>query len=257
MIDKFCRILKFIAAADAPPRIADISAGLELPRATAYRLISQLRDDGILQIADCGGLELGSGFIRLIVAAASRAQISEIFDGLMTAVAGRFEETSFLGQFDGSRVRLIDAKTPLDKNRSYIFPGLGERPLHACSSSRAILAFMDPAETARLLPKRLDKLTDRTVVDVDGLRLELEATRRRGYAVCDEEIDDGVTSVAVPVDIGSVGGVLSLGVVGPRKRIRDRGVDRIGKDLGVMVGNTSHRLRGFEAQVVKVHDWVI
>ncbi len=257
MIKKFCRILKFIAESDTPPRVREISDGLDLTRATAYRLVSQLRDEGILQATETGGLELGSGFIKLIVAAASRAQISEIFESLMTVVAGRFEETAFLGQFDGSRVRLVNARTPLDKNRSYVFPGLGERPLHACSSSRAILAFLDPAEIARSLPERLDRLTDRTVADIDGLRLELEATRRRGYAVCDEEIDDGVTSVAVPVEIGSVGGLLSLGVVGPRKRINDRGIDNIGRELGIMVGGTAHRLKGFETQVVDIQDWII
>ena len=114
MIDKFCRVLNFIASSETPPSVREVAEGLELPRATAYRLISQFREEGILQATSTGGLELGSGFIKLVVTAASRAQFGEIFEGLMQAVAGHFEETAFLGRFDGNAVNLISATPPAD-----------------------------------------------------------------------------------------------------------------------------------------------
>ena len=141
--------------------------------------------------------------------------------------------------------------------RSHIFPGLGVRPIHACSSSRAILAFLAEDQRNTLIPTRLDRLTDRTITDIGALRDELAATRARGYAVCDEEIDEGVTSVAVPVDIGSVGAMLSLGIVGPRKRIRAYGVDAAGHELGAMVGCMSPGAVAGSVSVSQIHDWVI
>jgi len=131
------------------------------------------------------------------------------------------------------------------------------QPIHACSSSRAILAFMDDDEIARLIPERLRRLTDRTVTTVEGLYVELRETRRRGYSICDEEMAIGITSVAVPVDIGPATGLMSLGIVGPTKRIYARGIDDIGRDLSVMVGRASPRLSNPVQHAAGVHDWVI
>jgi IclR family pca regulon transcriptional regulator len=52
----------------------------------------------------------------------------------------------------------------------------------------------------------LARLTDRTIVDRDTLRAELEKTRIRGWCMVDQELEDGVRSVAVPVhdDTGRV-----------------------------------------------------
>ena len=241
MIDKLFRLLQFMANAPQAPRVRDVAEGLDLPRATAYRLVSQLRDEGVLASNEEGALELGPDFVRLVVAAASRTQLAEMFADLTEAVSDRFQETAFLGRLQGDSVTLIDAVTPRDEDRSYIYPGLGVRPLHACSSSRAILAFLGEAEIARLLPERLDPLTDRTVVDRDGIAAELAATRARGYAICDEEIDEGVTSVAVPLPGGSAGPVFSVGVVGPKKRIAGYGIADIGTLLGEMAGRGATR----------------
>lgn len=236
VIDKFCRVLKFIAESREPPRVRDVADGLSLSRATAYRLVSQFRDEGVLASNEDGGLELGPDFVRLVFSAASRTQLAEVFAGLMDAIAEHFQETAFLGRFDGATVALVDAATPKDEGRSHIYPGLGERPLHACSSSRAILAFLGDDEIDRLLPAHLPVLTDRTVVDRAAVMAELTATRARGYAICDEEIDEGITSVAVPIPRGVAGPTFSIGVVGPKKRIDACGIDAIGEELIVMVG---------------------
>ena len=63
MIDKFCRVLKFIAESSEPPRVLDVADGLSLSRATAYRLVSQFRDEGVLASNEDGGLELGPDFV--------------------------------------------------------------------------------------------------------------------------------------------------------------------------------------------------
>jgi IclR family pca regulon transcriptional regulator len=45
----------------------------------------------------------------------------------------------------------------------------------------------------------LSRLTERTIVDRDRLRAEVERTRSRGWCVVDQELEDGVRSVAVPI----------------------------------------------------------
>jgi IclR family transcriptional regulator, pca regulon regulatory protein len=45
----------------------------------------------------------------------------------------------------------------------------------------------------------LERFTPRTITSLRELLRELAASRERGYTVCDEEIELGVRSIAVPV----------------------------------------------------------
>ncbi len=63
------------------------------------------------------------------------------------------------------------------------------------------------------------------------LQEELNKTRQRGYAVCDEEIDPGITSVAAPITVGRAGVVCSIGIVAPVKKIREFGIATVGEYL--------------------------
>ncbi|PLX37182.1 MAG: IclR family transcriptional regulator [Hyphomicrobiales bacterium] len=253
VIDRFCQILKFVAASPEAPSIAAVAQGLELPRATAYRLVGQFRDEGILEASEDGGLRLGSNFVSMVLSAATTSQVVQLFHSVTEAVGAAFEETGFLGRYTGSEVDLIHVTTPADSRRAHIHPGLGLRPVHACSSARAILAFLGENEIERLLARDFEHFTDRTVTDLDGVRAELAATRARGYAVCDEEIDVGVTSVAVPISAGGSGVALSVGVVGPRRRIAEHGIEAIGETLKTLVAGLPVAALGQAAPIVR-HD---
>jgi IclR family transcriptional regulator, acetate operon repressor len=56
---------------------------------------------------------------------------------------------------------------------------------------------------------RLERLTPRTITDTEELREELLLTRERGYATNDEEHEEGVRAVGVPV-IGRPAAALSV-----------------------------------------------
>lgn len=73
-------------------------------------------------------------------------------------------------------------------------------PAYATSMGRVLLAAL-PGERldTYLNSATLDPLTERTIVDHDRLRAEVEKTRTRGWGLVDQELEDGVRSVAVPI----------------------------------------------------------
>jgi IclR family pca regulon transcriptional regulator len=73
-------------------------------------------------------------------------------------------------------------------------------PAYATSMGRVLLGAL-PAEQldAYLDRASLAPLTERTIVDRDRLRAEVERTRTRGWGLVDQELEDGVRSIAVPV----------------------------------------------------------
>jgi IclR family KDG regulon transcriptional repressor len=87
-------------------------------------------------------------------------------------------------------------------------------PMHCTALGKALLAFGDVES-----PARLEAFTARTITEPERLRGHLDEIRRQGYAVDDEEFDQGVRCIAVPVfDYrGKVTG--SIGISGPSTRI--------------------------------------
>ena len=82
-----------------------------------------------------------------------------------------------------------------------LFTAVGNRtPLHATGAGKALLAAL-PAPRRDALIERLDLRghTPRTIMERSALRRALEEIRERGYAIDDEEYDEGVRCVAVAV----------------------------------------------------------
>ncbi len=71
------------------------------------------------------------------------------------------------------------------------------------------------------------QFTPRTLIDPSMIAQEITRVQRDGYAICDGEIDEGVTSIAVPINIDRLGAIFSIGIVGPTHRINNIIQDRI------------------------------
>jgi IclR family acetate operon transcriptional repressor len=105
-----------------------------------------------------------------------------------------------------------------------LFTAVGNRtPLHATGAGKALLANLPAARREALLERlELRGYTTRTIVDRAALRRTLDDIREKGYAIDDEEYDEGVRCVAVAVagPGGSPGGpVAALSISAPASRL--------------------------------------
>jgi IclR family pca regulon transcriptional regulator len=65
---------------------------------------------------------------------------------------------------------------------------------------RVLLAALDEPELdAYLADVELEALSPRTVTSAEVLRTELAKVRRQGWALVDQELEEGLRSVAVPI----------------------------------------------------------
>ena len=64
--------------------------------------------------------------------------------------------------------------------------------MHCTSVGKAILAFLPEERITEIVRRtRFERFTHRTIATPEALRAEIEKTRRRGYAVDDEELEEG------------------------------------------------------------------
>jgi IclR family pca regulon transcriptional regulator len=73
-------------------------------------------------------------------------------------------------------------------------------PAHATSMGKVLLAYLPPDQLEEYFHTApLQRLTSRTIVEADALRAALKQVRERGWAFADQESEDGVRTVAVPL----------------------------------------------------------
>ena len=91
-----------------------------------------------------GRVVIGERLIRIALLGKSDVDVRKAAAPLLKAAAVQFNETVFLARFRETQVEIIHVETPNDPARAYVHPGLGVRPMHACSCSKAIAAFAEP-----------------------------------------------------------------------------------------------------------------
>lgn len=218
-LERLIGVLEIIAVAGRPVSVAEVQKATGLPKPTCYRLIQSLVDQKLLdQPTSDGRSVIGERMIRIALLGKSDVDVRRCAAPLLKSAATTFNETVFLARFRDSKVEIIHVETPDDPARAFIHPGLGARPMHACSCSKAIAAFAEPAFQDAIVSGSMKQYTEHTKITESELRAEFAEIVRRGFADCDQEIDLGIASVAAPVSVGNIGATFSVGAVGPIRR---------------------------------------
>ncbi len=190
----------FIERPAAGWALTEVAQALEMSKATASRLLATLASAGYLE-RDPDSLRYGLGPMAVALggAALAVADIRQIALPTMRVLTEQTGETSLLHVISGSESVCIEKiASPLPVHVTY---EIGHRgPLYAGCSGKSLLAFLPPPEIETILA-RLDfrPYTRRTIASVEQLRPELAETRARGYAESTGELDEGVSSVGVPL----------------------------------------------------------
>ncbi len=231
-LDRLLSILEMVAVAGRPIVAADICKSINLPRPTCYRLLQTLIKHKLIEdVEDTSRFIIGERLIRMALLGKSDVDVRRVSATLLKTAAVKFGETVFLARFRNGVVEIIHVETPDDPNQDYIHPGLGERPLHACSCSKAIAAFCDDEFQTEILNGALKQYTEHTKTSKKALRAEFARIVQQGYAECNQELDMGMASVAAPVTIGNIGATFSIGAVGPIRRFTNTYRKQIGEEL--------------------------
>lgn len=211
-------ILKALEAAPEGLGTSELAAATELPKSTVHRLVAALAEEDLVAQGSEGRARLGSGITRL--AMAGREALGERLRPILLELRRRLDETVDLAVLDGASVRFVE-QAPAPR-RLRAVSAVGELfPLHCTANGKALLAAMPPARAADLLPARLERFTQHTIVSRADLLTELEQVRGRGAALDREEHTEGICAVGAVIFDGT-DAVAALSVPVPAQRFRGR-----------------------------------
>ena len=95
-------------------------------------------------------------------------------------------------------------------------------PLYAGASGKVFLAFLPPEKREEVFEsKHLDRLTSRTIIDIDELRKELVIIRKQGYAISHGERVEGASSVSAPIFNFQNQVIGAISISGPTSRFSE------------------------------------
>ena len=211
-LERLTTILEIVGQKGAAT-VADICAHSDLPKPSAYRLVQDLVAAGLLVPVAKGRFAIGARLKRITQREQSDRALLERIAPALKQAATDHGAAFFLSRLRGRAVEIIHVETP-DNGVSYLHPGLGKRPLHACSCAKAVAAFAPDLLRARDLAGRLKAYTEFTLTRLEDLEADLALIRRRGYAECVEEIERGMCSVAAPLGETGPGAAMSIGATG-------------------------------------------
>jgi DNA-binding IclR family transcriptional regulator len=211
-LERLTSILEVVGQAEEAT-VADICIRTDLPKPSVYRLVQDLVGVGLLEPVARGRFAVGSRLRRIAQNDHSDRALLAVITPALRQAAAQHAVTFFLSRIRGRCVEIISVETP-STGVSYLHPGLGKRPLHACSCSKAVAAFSPDLFRLGELTGRLRAYTEFTLTDVNDLEAEFETIRARGFAECVEEIERGMCSVAAPLAPSGVGAEMSIGAAG-------------------------------------------
>lgn len=178
--------------------LSAVAEATGLPRATARRSLLTLVALGYAE-ADGRAFRPLPRVLELGYAPLADLTFTEIAQPHMRELVRTVQESASLAVLDGGDIRYV-ARVPTVRIMSVNIT-IGTRfPAYATSMGRVLLAGLDAdARAASMAGLQPEPLTRRTVTSVPELVRVVERAAADGYALVDEELEEGLRSLAVPV----------------------------------------------------------
>jgi len=178
--------------------LSDVAKETGMTRAAARRFLITLEHLGYVS-ADGRLFSLRPSVLQLGYAYLSSFSLAEIAQDHLEELANDLHESCSGSVMDGDDIVYV-ARASTNRIMT-IGLSVGARlPAYCTSMGRVMLAYYDDeALETYLTTANLQARTDRTITDASELRDELLRIRMRGWCLLDQELEDGVRSVAVPV----------------------------------------------------------
>jgi DNA-binding IclR family transcriptional regulator len=198
--ERSLRLLSALTAAGRALSLAELASALELPKATAHRLCSQLLASGYLtREVDERLFIAGPALRQLALDTLNHDTVRGLRHVVLSDLVQQIGETCNLTTLDGASVLYLDrVEAPWPWRLTL---GVGVHvPLHCTASGKLFLAFMPEAQREALLAELpLQRLTANTLTTRKALRAECVQIAERGWSADREEFILGLIAVAVPV----------------------------------------------------------
>ena len=217
--ERVLQIFELLESAPGGMTNKEISRTLNFAPSSTLGILQTMLEYGYLMVDEGKRYSLGGKLVRLGDIAASRFDLGKMASPHLKYLMNTLEETCFLAILSGDEVVYI-AKEWCEQTINTNANIGSRKPVYCTGLGKAFLAFLPEDESREIIDQiDFEEYTHKTVHDKKELEEQLRQFRKQGYAIDDQEIEEGLWCAAVPIYDGSRRMVAAISVSGPIERM--------------------------------------
>lgn len=241
-IQRTLDIIETMASDSRGLTITEANRRFRIPKSSVYAILQTLTARGYLEKDEDERYSLTLKIFSLGSALVDSLDLRKRLYPHLRELTEKAGITGHIAIFDSGYAVYIEKVEVLGALR--LTTWVGKRmPVHSTSIGKALIAHLPDEEVDRIIAARgLTRLTDKTITVARRLKTELARVRQAGYAVSNEENEDGVRAVASPIfdHDGKVVAAVNLG--GPAVQMKVEDFPAIGKLVRAAAAGMSRTL---------------
>lgn len=200
----------------------EISLKLGYASSSTFELLKTMKENGYLLIKENKKYFLGTMLIRLGNIVNNNLDFKNLIKPHLIEIMNILLETTFLGMASKENIIYVDKVQSSHTVATNANVG-SLKPIYCTGLGKIILAYMDKEERDAVIDDfNMIKFTDNTIVDKNAFKSKLDEFKKLGYAIDDEEIENGLWCLAVPLFDSSGKVQLAISVSGPKERMLEK-----------------------------------
>jgi DNA-binding IclR family transcriptional regulator len=231
-LDRAVAVLDLLGESEGPLGLADVCERMALHKSTAHRALMVLERCGLIERTAENRFRLGLKLYELGSRAVEQIDLRARVHPWFRRLSAQVGETVHLGVLQKTSVVYLDKVEPSNR-RVWLASRIGaSNPVYCTAMGKAMLAFLPEEAAAEIIGRiRFARLTRRTLTTPEALKRSLDRVRRRGYAIDDEEAEEGVRCIGAPIMSEAGHPMAAVSVSGPTSRITQQSVPGIAEHL--------------------------
>ncbi|MEM0899003.1 MAG: IclR family transcriptional regulator [Pseudomonadota bacterium] len=218
-LGKAMHVVQVIADAQTPPRFRDLEQMVEQPKGTLHRQISNLIEEGLVELRPDQTYGLGMRLMSLASRSWERSKFREVAEPHLHQLHRETGETVHLGVLRGIEVFYLDKVESVQSVRMHSQIGHSS-PCYCTGVGKAALSVL-PRQTLSPLIDRIafQRFTDSTIISGKALEAELDEIRQTGIAFDNQEHEAGIHCIAAPIFNSDRSLVAGISITAPVFRV--------------------------------------
>lgn len=219
-VEKAFKIMAYLIDNLPEQSVVGISNHLNVHRSTVHRLLKALEKYDFVEKGESRSkYKLGKRMLQIGSIALSNFGLCQIAKPFIEKIRNKTKETTYLTTFSNDEVLYLDYKESIYGIAAIARPGM-RLPAHCTSSGKIFLAFGPIHFRERVFLESLRSYTKNTITDLQTLEKELEIVKRKGYGVCRNEYEQGITAIAAPIFSKGKNLIGAIAIAGPSNRLK-------------------------------------
>jgi DNA-binding IclR family transcriptional regulator len=249
-VERAIAILRSFSTERPERGVGELAQELGLHKSTVSRLMRTLERGGLLaRNPETRRYSLGLYLIGLASQVVSHLDVREVARPHLRQLADDCRETVDLVVLQGGQVVNLEQYVSPSRQIKHIGRVGRRMSAHCTAAGKVMLAHLAASRLDEVLDVNLPRFTSNTVTDRDKLRQQLVEVREQGFAVAQEELEEGLNAVAAPIYSHTGFVVAAISVAGPAYRVPQEVFPRLAGRVVDVADQISQQLGYVSGQV--------